>query len=384
MAAKNHVYTLGIEEEFAIVDPQTRELRSHIQEILEGGKVLLKEQVKPEMHQSVVELGTEICSSVANAREHVVELRSKLAFLAGQAGLRIASTGTHPFSHWRDQLITEGERYKEIVQDMQQLARANLIFGLHVHVGIPERETAIHVMNQARYFLPHIYALSANSPFWVGQDTGLKGYRLKVFERFPRTGIPDAFESLSEYEDYCKLLVKTGCVDNAKKIWWDIRLHPFFDTLEVRVCDAQSRVDDTLALAALIQAVIAKLYKLLRHNTTFRVYRRRLLDENRWRASRYGIGGKLIDFGREAEVETRSLLNELIEFVSTEIVELGSVRELEHIERIMREGTGADRQVAVFQQTNDMKAVVDHIVTETYEGLTVTEQGGSVPTDSVG
>jgi carboxylate-amine ligase len=370
MPATNHTFTLGIEEEFAIVDPETRELRSHIQEILEGGKVLLKEQIKPEMHQSVVELGTEICSSIANAREHVVELRSKLASLAGKAGLRIASAGTHPFSHWRDQLITEGDRYKEIVKNMQQLARANLIFGLHVHVGIPNRESAIHVMNQARYFLPHIYALSVNSPFWVGQDTGLKGYRLKVFERFPRTGIPDAFESLSEYEDFCKLLVKTGCIDNPKKIWWDIRLHPFFDTLEMRVCDAQSRVDDTLALAALIQAVIAKLYKLLRQNTTFRVYRRRLLDENRWRASRYGIEGKLIDFGREAEVETRSLINELLEFVSTEVDELGSKREMAHIERIMREGTGADRQLEVFHRTNDMKAVVDQIVAETYEGLT--------------
>jgi carboxylate-amine ligase len=377
MPATNHTFTLGIEEEFAIVDPETRELRSHIQEILEGGKVLLKEQIKPEMHQSVVELGTDICQSISDAREHVVELRSKLASLAGNAGLRIASAGTHPFSHWRDQLITEGERYKEIVKDMQQLARANLIFGLHVHVGIPNRESAIHVMNQARYFLPHLYAISVNSPFWVGQDTGLKGYRLKVFERFPRTGIPDAFESLSEYEDYCKLLVKTGCVDNAKKIWWDIRLHPFFDTLEMRVCDAQSRVDDTLAIAALIQAVIAKLYKLLRHNTTFRVYRRRLLDENRWRASRYGIEGKLIDFGREAEVETRTLLNELLEFVSTEVDELGSKREMEHIERIMREGTGADRQLAVFHQTNDMKAVVDHIVAETYEGLRSMEFGGA-------
>lgn len=375
MPATNHTFTLGIEEEFAIVDPETRELRSHIQEILEGGKVLLKEQIKPEMHQSVVELGTEICQSITDAREHVIELRSKLASLAGKAGLRIASAGTHPFSHWRDQLITEGERYKEIVKDMQQLARANLIFGLHVHVGIPNRESAIHVMNQARYFLPHLYALSVNSPFWVGQDTGLKGYRLKVFERFPRTGIPDAFESLSEYEDFCKLLVKTGCIDNPKKIWWDIRLHPFFDTLEMRVCDAQSRVDDTLAIAALIQAVIAKLYKLLRHNTTFRVYRRRLLDENRWRASRYGIDGKLIDFGREAEVETRTLLNELLEFVSTEVEELGSQREMEHIERIMREGTGADRQLAVFHRTNDMKAVVDQIVAETYEGLTLAEAG---------
>jgi len=226
-------------------------------------------------------------------------------------------------------------------------------------------------MNQARYFLPHIYALSANSPFWVGQDTGLKGYRLKVFERFPRTGIPDAFESLSEYEDYCKLLVKTGCVDNAKKIWWDIRLHPFFETLEVRVCDAQSRVDDTLAIAALIQAVIAKLHTLLRQNITFRVYRRRLLDENRWRASRYGIDGKLIDFGKETEVEARSLLNELLEFVSTEVNELGSEREMAHIERIMREGTGADRQLAAWKHTQDMKAVVDHIVAETYEGLDV-------------
>jgi carboxylate-amine ligase len=368
---KEHTFTLGIEEEFAIVDPETRELRSHIQEILEYGKVILKEQIKPEMHQSVVELGTEICQSIVDARAHVIELRSRLAELAARSGLKIASVGTHPFSHWRDQLITQGERYHEIVKDMQQLARANLIFGLHVHVGIPDREVAIHVMNQARYFLPHIYALSVNSPFWVGQDTGLKGYRLKVFERFPRTGIPDAFESLSEYEDYCKLLVKTGCVDNAKKIWWDIRLHPFFDTLELRVCDAQSRVDDTLAIAALIQAVIAKLHKLLRQNITFRVYRRRLLDENRWRASRYGIDGKLIDFGKEAEVETRSLLNELLEFVSTEVNELGTQNELAHIERIMREGTGADRQLAVWERTRDMKTVVDHIVAETYERLDV-------------
>jgi carboxylate-amine ligase len=368
---KNHTFTLGIEEEFAIIDPETRELRSHIQEILEGGKVMLKEQIKPEMHQSVVELGTEICQSIVDARTHVVELRSQLAWLAGRSGLKIASAGTHPFSHWHDQLITEGERYEEIVKDMQLLARANLIFGLHVHVGIPERTTAIQVMNQARYFLPHIYALSVNSPFWIGRNTGLKGYRLKVFERFPRTGIPDAFESLSEYEDYCKLLVKTGCVDNAKKIWWDIRLHPFFDTLEVRVCDAQSRVDDTLAIAALIQAIIARLYKLLEKNITFRVYRRRLLDENRWRASRYGIDGKLIDFGREEEVETRSLLNELLEFVSTEVDELGSAKEMAHIERIMREGTGADRQLAVWERTKDMKTVVDQIVNETYEGLNV-------------
>jgi carboxylate-amine ligase len=366
MSAKDHTFTLGIEEEFAIVDPETRELRSHIQEILEGGKIMLKEQIKPEMHQSVVELGTEICQSIVDARAHVIELRSKLAELASRGGLKIASVGTHPFSHWRDQQITQGDRYQEIVRDMQLLARANLIFGLHVHVGIPDREMAIHVMNQARYFLPHIYALSVNSPFWVGHNTGLKGYRLKVFERFPRT----AFRIRSKaFMRYCKLLVKTGCIDNAKKIWWDIRLHPFFDTLEMRVCDAQSRVDDTLAIAALIQAVISKLHKLLHQNITFRIYRRRLLDENRWRAARYGIDGKLIDFGKEAEVDERSLLNELLEFVSTEVKELGSEREMAHIERIIREGTGADRQLAAWERTQDMKAVVDHIVAETYEGF---------------
>src|SRR5437667_405738 len=354
--------------------PRQCELRSHIQEILEGGKIMLKEQIKPEMHQSVVELGTEICDSIEHARTHVIDLRSKLADLAAKAGLKIASVGTHPFSHWREQHITEGERYKQIIEDMQLLARANLIFGLHVHVGIPNREMAIHVMNQARYFLPHLYALSVNSPFWVVEDTGLKGYRLKVFERFPRTGIPDSFESLSEYDDYCKLLVKTGCIDNAKKIWWDIRLHPFFDTLEVRVCDAQSRVDDTLGIAALIQAVIVKLHKLLRQNVTFRIYRRRFLDENRWRASRYGIDGKLIDFGKETEVETRSLLNELLEFVATEANELGTQNEMAHIEQIMREGTGADRQLAAYERTDDMKAVVDQIVAETYEGLNVSER----------
>ncbi len=371
MSAASHVFTLGIEEEFQIIDPETRELRSHIQQILGEGTMTLNEQMKPEMHQSVVELGTDVCGDIHDARAQVIRLRSELATMAGQGGLKIASAGTHPFSHWFDQRITEGERYATIVKDMQQVARANLIFGLHVHVGIPDRALAIHVMNQARYFLPHLYALSTNSPFWVGRNTGLKGYRLKVFERFPRTGTPDAFESLSEYEDFLKLLMKTGCVDNAKKIWWDIRLHPFFDTLEIRICDAQSRVDDTMALAALIQAIVAKLHKLLHHNTTFRVYRRRLIDENRWRASRYGLDGKLIDFGREAEVDTRELLNELLDFIATEVDELGSHQDIAHVEKIMREGTGADRQIAAWESQHNMHDVVDFIVSETYERLNV-------------
>jgi glutamate---cysteine ligase / carboxylate-amine ligase len=369
----DHVFTIGIEEEFQIVDPETRELRSHIQEILSQGKMILKEQVKPEMHQSVVELGTEICHDVDDARRQVTELRRKLALLAAGDGLRIASAGTHPFSHWMDQLITAGDRYATIVNDMQQIARANLIFGLHVHIGIPDREEAIQIMNQARYFLPHIYALSVNSPFWLGQNTGFKAYRHNIFERFPRTGIPDAFESLSEYIDYLDLLVSTNCIDNAKKIWWDIRLHPFFDTIEFRICDAQSTVDDTIALAAMMQAVVFKLHKLLRQNVSFRIYRRRVIDENRWRASRYGLDGKLIDFGRRQEVETRSLIHEILEFIGPEVEELGSQEEMAHIEEILRSGTGADRQLAVWDRTQDMKAVVDQIVAETNEGLEVNE-----------
>jgi carboxylate-amine ligase len=373
MKENEHVFTIGIEEEFQIVDPETRELRSHIQEILAQGKMILKEQVKPEMHQSVVELGTEICRDVADARRQVVRLRRELALLAARDGLLVASAGTHPFSHWMDQLITSGERYATVVNDLQQIARANLIFGLHVHIGIPDREEAIQLMNQARYFLPHIYALSVNSPFWLGQNTGFKAYRHNIFERFPRTGIPDVFESLSEYEEYLELLVTTNCIDNAKKIWWDIRLHPFFDTLEFRICDAQSGVEDTIALAAMMQAVIFKLHKLLRQNTSFRIYRRRVIDENRWRASRYGLDGKLIDFGRKCEVETRSLIHEILEFISTEVDELGSLREIGHIERILRGGTGADRQLAVWERTQDLKAVVDQIVAETNEGLGLNE-----------
>ena len=369
MKDDDHVFTIGIEEEFQIVDPETRELRSHIQEILAHGKMILKEQVKPEMHQSVVELGTEICRDVEDARNQVTRLRWELARLAARDGLKIASAGTHPFSHWMDQLITADERYANIVNDLQQIARANLIFGLHVHIGIPDREEGVQLMNQARYFLPHLYALSTNSPFWLGQNTGFKSYRQNIFERFPRTGIPDVFESLSEYEDYLELLVSTNCIDNAKKIWWDIRLHPFFNTIEFRICDAQSGVEDTIALAAMMQAVVCKLHKLLRQNVSFRIYRRRVIDENRWRASRYGLDGKLIDFGRKCEVETRSLIHEILEFIGPEVDELGSQREMQHIEKILREGTGADRQLAVWERTQDTKAVVDEIIAETNEGL---------------
>jgi len=363
------LFTIGIEEEFQILDPETRELRSHIQQILEDGKSILKESAKPEMHQSVVEMGTGVCGDIKQARKEVNELRKNLTGLADSKNLKIAAAGTHPFSDWKTQEITDNPRYHNIVTDMQQVARANLIFGLHVHIGVDDRETAMHIMNAARYFLPHIFALSTNSPFWVGRNTGFKSYRSKIFDRFPRTGIPDHFTSLSEYDNYIKLLIKTNCIDDAKKIWWDIRAHPYFETLEFRICDIPMRVDETIALAALCQAVVAKLYKLIKQNLGFRLYRRLLINENKWRAARYGISGKLIDFGKKGEIEAKILIGELLEFVDDVLDDLGSREEINYIYKIMENGTGADRQLAVWEETNDMKKVVDFIVQETSYGL---------------
>jgi len=363
-------FTLGIEEEYQTVDPETRDLRSHIHaEIIEKGKLILQERVKAEMHQSVVEVGTSVCKNIKDANVELKKLRRNMIRLAKEAGLRLASAATHPFADWRLQEVYPDERYKNIVQDMQLVARANLIFGLHVHVGVEDRETAIHLMNHARYFVPHLLALSTNSPFWLGMDTGLKSYRCKVFDKFPRTNMPDYFPSWGEYENYIKLLIKTNCIDNAKKIWWDIRPHPFFNTIEFRVCDIPMRVEETITLAALIQATVAKLYKLYAANQGFRLYRRSLLMENKWRAARYGIEGKLIDFGKQIEVQEGELIEEYLEFVDEVLDELDSRKEVEYAREIMKNGTGADRQLRVFRETGDMKAVVDYIIEETEAGL---------------
>ena len=365
------LFTLGIEEEFQIVDPETGELRSRVQEILEEGKVIFKEKMKSEMHQSVVEMGTDICTDIHDARAQVIDLRTKLAKQAKKTGLAIAAAGTHPFSHWQDQKITDHPHYQEIITKMQQVARANLIFGLHVHVGVEDREIALHIMNAARYFLPHVFALSTNSPFWLGRNTGFKSYRSKVFDRFPRTGIPDYFSSIAEYDNFIKLLIKTNCIDSAKKIWWDIRAHPVYKTLEFRICDLPMRVDETICLAALIQAVVAKLHKLIKQNLGFRLYRRALIAENKWRAARYGVQCKLIDFGKQEEVDFKILVKELCEFVDDVVDELGSREELNYVNKILDNGTGADRQLAVWEETKDYKKLMDYIIEETHQGLTV-------------
>jgi glutamate---cysteine ligase / carboxylate-amine ligase len=363
-------FTIGIEEEYQTVDPVSRDLRSHIHaEIIEKGKLLLQERVKAEMHQSVVEVGTSVCSNIKDAKDEVKKLRRDVITLARENGLRLASAATHPFADWRVQEIYPDERYKNIVEDMQLVARANLIFGLHVHIGVEDRETAIHMMNHARYFVPHILALSTNSPFWLGMNTGLKSYRCKVFDKFPRTNIPDYFPSYGEYENFIKLLIKTGCIDNAKKIWWDIRPHPFFNTIEFRICDIPMRVDETIALAALIQATVAKLYKLYEANQGFRLYRRALIMENKWRAARYGLNGKMIDFGKQIQVPVRDLILEYLKFVDDVVDELGSREEIEYVHKILEMGSGADRQLQVFEKTGDLKKVVDYIIEETEAGV---------------
>ena len=354
-------FTLGVEEEYMVLDPETRELKSHEQKIVTEGQKVIKDKVKAEMHQAVVEVGTDICQNIDEACKDVTVLRHTISQIAGDLGLWVAAAGTHPFSHWQSQLITDHARYNQIVNELQEAARSNLIFGLHVHVGMEDRRMAIHIANSARYFLPHVYALSTNSPFWEGRKTGYKSFRTKVFDKFPRTGIPDYFESIEAYDNYVNLLIKTNCIDNAKKIWWDLRVHPFFNTVEFRICDVPMTINETVAIAALFQAICAKLYKLRSQNMNFMMYQRALINENKWRAGRYGIDGQLIDFGKESEVNTRVLIYELLDFVDDVVDSLGSRHAINYVHKMLEQGTGADRQLAVYDQTQNLISVVDYI-----------------------
>jgi carboxylate-amine ligase len=363
-------FTLGIEEEYQTIDPETRDLRSHIAtEMLAKGKLRLEERVKAEMHQSVIEVGTRICENIQEAQEDLFDLRRNMIRLAEEHGLMLVAGATHPFADWRVQEIYPDPRYAQVVEDLQLVARSNLIFGLHVHVGIEDREAAIRIMNSLRYFLPHILALSTNSPFWLGMETGYKSYRAKVFENFPRTNLPDTFSSYSEFEQYVNLLIKTNCIDDAKKIWWDIRPHPYFSTVEVRICDIPLTAPESIAIAALIQATALKLWHLHARNQDFRQYSRALLMENKFRAVRYGLDGKMIDFGKQVEVPARELILEYLDFVSDAVDELGSHKEIGYIHTMLEQGSGADRQLRVFRETGSLKSVVDYMAEQTKFGL---------------
>jgi carboxylate-amine ligase len=362
--------TIGIEEEYQIVDPQTRELRSYITQILEEGKLILLEQVKPELHQSMVEVGSSVCQTPAELRNELVRLRRTIMELAAKNGLKIVAAGTHPISSWMTQEITPQERYMGVKQDMQELAQRLLIFGTHVHIGIEDREFLIDAMNVVRYLLPHVLCLSASSPFWMGRNTGLKSYRSIIFRNFPRSGIPRTFQSWEDFAYLVETLVRSNSIPDGTKIWWDVRPNWRYPTLEFRICDVCTRVDEAICVAAIFQAIIAKLWKLRRDNLTFRVYPGDLIEENKWRAVRYGLDGKLIDFGKQQELPARDLIRELIEwFIGDVVDELGSRHEIEYAYRILQEGSSADRQLATYQRTNDLKAVVDQLIQESSEGV---------------
>ena len=361
--------TLGIEEEYQIIDPNTRELKSYITEILSGDHLVLA-QVKPELHQSIVEVGTKVCTSPAEARAELVRLRRDILGLTAKNGLRIAAAGTHPFSSWIDQEITPLERYLGVREDMGELAQRLLIFGTHVHIGIEDREFLIDALNVSRYFLPHLMCLSTSSPFWVGRKTGLKSYRSVVWRGFPRTGVPRALRAWSEYLELVNTLTSTGCIPDGSKIWWDVRPNWSYPTLEFRVCDVCTRVDEAICVAAILQAIVAKIWKLRRDNMTFRVYPADFIEENKWRAVRYGLDGRLVDFGKGVELPARELVRELLEWFIDDVVdELGSRKEVAYAYRILEEGSSADRQLATFERTGDLKAVVDQLIAETAEGL---------------
>jgi carboxylate-amine ligase len=362
-------YTVGIEEEFQLVDPDTRLLRSHIEEMLVAG-AHLGDQIKPELHRSVVEVGTPVCADIREARAAVTHLRRSLIEMAEKGGVRIVAAGTHPISHWKDQEITERERYVEIVNEMEDLARANLIFGLHVHVGIEDREMQILVMNAVRGFLPHLLALSVNSPFWCGRKTGVKSVRSTIFKRFPRTQIPDYYRSWHEYQRYVDLLVRTRCVDDARKIWWDVRPHAHFKTLEFRICDIPSRMEETVAIAALVQALVCKLCRLYESGLYRRVYERAVIMENKFRALKRGLDGTMIDFSLRGQAPTRDLVGEVLDFVDDVVDDLGTREEMTFLRAWAATGdTGADRQVEVWERSQDLRSVVDFLVDETRHGL---------------
>jgi glutamate---cysteine ligase / carboxylate-amine ligase len=363
-------FNIGIEEEYQIIDPQTRELKSYITEMLEAGKMTLREQVKAELHQSIVEVGTKVCYTAAEARDELVRLRQGVMELAGRNGLKIAAAGTHPISSWINQEITPFERYAGVKQDMQILAQQLLIFGTHVHIGIEDPEFLIDAMNVVRYFMPHVLCLSTSSPFWIGQDTGLKSYRSIVFRNFPRTGIPPYFSSYTDFVQYRDTLVKTNSIPDGTKIWFDVRPNYNYPTLEFRICDVCTRVEEAVCMAAIFQALIYKLWKMRRDNITFRVYSPALIEENKWRAVRYGLDGKLIDFGKQTELPARELIREMIEwFIGDVMDELGSRKEIEYAYRILDEGSSADRQLATFRRTGSLQAVVDQLIAETEEGV---------------
>lgn len=364
-------FTLGIEEEFQLVKRLTGELSSSANFILEKGTPYFEENLKPEMLQSTVELISDILPDIVTARIELTTQRTLLMRLLEEEGLALISAGTHPSGYWRDQERTVAARYAEIEDEYQDLGRSLLIFGLHVHVGVEDKELAVMLMNQLRTWLPHLLAISANSPFWNGHYTGLKSYRSAVWKRFPRSGLPEIMPSRSDFDRYVQTLVDMGCIDDGKKIWWDMRPHPFFDTVEFRICDMPATLEDTLAIAALCQALVAKLTWLHEHSMQVQALPRDYIEENKWRAMRYGLDAEIVDFVQRRRIRMRDSIHELLDCVEDVVDDLGSRREMNYLRTLLDDpnGTGADRQIAIYQEHTDVDEVSKLLMRQTMQGL---------------
>jgi carboxylate-amine ligase len=370
--------TLGVEEEYLLVDPESRDLvAAPPKGFMARCRKRLGKQVTHELLQSQVEVGTGVCCDVAQARNELTELRSTVAQTAAEFGMAMIAASTHPFANWRDQRRVDKERYIVLSRDMQALAQRMVICGMHVHAGIEDDQLRIDLMNQATYFLPHLLALSTSSPFWMGQATGLKAYRPSVFGNLPRSGLPEYFDSAVEWQHMLEQLAQTGLCDDPTKIWWDLRPSARFHTLEMRVCDVCTRLDDTMTITALYQAILATLYRLRSQNQTWRRYRPTLVEENKWLAQRHGIHGELADFGALSRKPFAELAEELIVLVAEEADRLGCLAEVHNIREILRRGTSADRQLQVYDEARAAGAseqaapvaVVDWLISETGVGL---------------
>ena len=374
-------FTIGVEEEYLIVDPDTRDL------VANPPRALLHEceaaiapdlgSVSPELLRSQIEVGTSVCRSVAEVRERLTALRRTLSETVGAHELRIVAASTHPFALWSRQLPTDKERYKALAEDMQSLAQRMVIGGMHVHVGIPDPEDRIDVLNQVTYFLPHLLALSTSSPFWQGRDTGLRSYRRTVMQGLPRTGLPERFESDGEYQRMVQSLLDAGLIDDPTKVWWDARPHARLPTLEMRITDVCTSLDDAVCIAALYVCVVSLLARMRRANQEWRIYPLALLDENCWRAQRYGIDNGLVDFGQNRIKPLDALMEELLDLIREDAERLHCLAEVEHVRTVLARGTSAHRQVAVYEsqrragasEQHALEAVVDWLIEETTAGL---------------
>ncbi len=365
-------YTLGIEEEFQMVDCCTGQLRPCIETILEKGTPIFGEHLKSEQHQCMVELISDILPDIPTARQEMSALRAKLARLLQREGLALISAGTHPTAYSREQPISPYERYAQLETEFQDITRNLLIFGLHIHIGVEGRERAVSLMNQLRSWLPHLLALSTNSPFWAGgQFTGIKSYRSVVWSTTVRTGIPEVFPSWRDLDAYIQTLVQSGYIDDGKNIWWDIRLHPMYPTIEFRVCDMPATFDDMIALAALCQALVAKLDWLYERRMMTTVLPAYFVLENKWRAMRWGLDAEIFDFVHHRHFSMRQSIHELLDFVDDVLDDLGSRDEIAYLRALLNDprGTGADRQIALYQQTGSIDAVIRLLMQQTMQGI---------------